>query len=349
MRLDNCNAKAELLYNIELLHRMKGTPGLARLVGIVTDTSRKTLQSYLIEFPRARWRLDRIARDPSVSWSRRRKWARQLIEIIAQLHSQGLVAGMICAYRMPVVLDDSDCVHFWYFRNTLAVGREQGGYYPPEYQHLRKVCPTVTKIRCPQFTSKTDIFHLGLMLWSLASQRSSLKSLICTHSDCQKGSLCNDEWHSKPMALHPLPEAIPQYYKDVITSCMAEKPEDRPTARELLARFSTESELRTDTFGVLNVGYSSGYDGFLTQARGVLQVVTCSRCYEYHIQEVNYFHCNACDYGDFDLCQRCYDKGEHCYDKDHVLIELEGASRNAVSGKYHTSPTSSGGRRIFTC
>ncbi|KAI4159874.1 MAG: hypothetical protein LQ342_006202 [Letrouitia transgressa] len=138
VRLYDSKPTAELLYNIELLHRMKGTPGLARLVGIVTDTSRKYLQGYLIEFPRARWRLDRIALDPSVSWSRRRKWARQLIEIIAHLHSQGLVAGMTCAYRKPVILDDSDCVHFLYFRNTLAIGRKQGGYYPPEHQHLRK-------------------------------------------------------------------------------------------------------------------------------------------------------------------------------------------------------------------
>lgn len=349
VRLYDSKPTAELLYNIELLHRMKGTPGLARLVGIVTDTSRKYLQGYLIEFPRARWRLDRIALDPSVSWSRRRKWARQLIEIIAHLHSQGLVAGMTCAYRKPVILDDSDCVHFLYFRNTLAIGRKQGGYYPPEHQHLRKVCPTMTEVHCPQFTSKTDIFHLGLMLWSLASRRSSLESLVCTDSDCQKGSLCNNESHSKPIALHPLPGAIPQYYKDVINSCMAEKPEDRPTARELLAKFLTESELRTDRFGILNVGYSSGHDSLLARARGILLTITCDRCDKDHIQEVNYFHCNVCSFGDFDLCQQCYDNGEHCDDRDHFLIELESANHVAVSGKYHTSPNSCGGRRIFAC
>ncbi|KAL9043848.1 MAG: hypothetical protein Q9214_002976 [Letrouitia sp. 1 TL-2023] len=341
VRLYNSKPTAELLYNIELLHRMKGTSGLARLVGIVTDTSRKNLQGYLIELPRARWRLDRIALDPSVSWSRRRKWAKQLIESIAHLHSQGLVAGMISAYRMPVILDDSDCVHFWYFRNTLAIGRTRGGYYPPEHQYLRNVCPTMTEVHCPKFTSKTDIFHIGLMLWTLASQRYLSQSLVCTKSDCQKGNFCHNESHSNPIALHPLPRAIPQYYKDVMNSCMAENPEDRPTARELLSKFPAES-IQSDQFGQLNVGYPFRHDDALARARGILQTVTCDRCNKDHIQEVNFFHCNACEYGDFDLCQQCYDNGEHCYDKNHFLIELEGANCVAVSGKYHASPNDCG-------
>ena len=51
LRLCDSEPTAELLYNIELLHRMKGTLGIARLVGIVTDTGRKNLKGYLIEFP----------------------------------------------------------------------------------------------------------------------------------------------------------------------------------------------------------------------------------------------------------------------------------------------------------
>ncbi|KAL9611658.1 MAG: hypothetical protein Q9167_003726, partial [Letrouitia subvulpina] len=276
VRLAGSEPSFEVLYNIELLHRMNGTPGFARLVGIVTNTNRKNLQGYLIDFPRAQWRIDRIALDPSVSWSRRQKWARQLIESVVHLHSQGLVAGMICAYRIPVILSGSDHVHFWYFRNTLAVGRDMGGYYPPEYQHLRKASSTMTEAHCPKLTSKTDIFHLGIMLWALASQRSPLQSLVCTKSDCQKGSLCNNESHSNPTALHPLSEAIPQYYKDVMNSCMAENPEDRPTARELLAKLPAERELEAGQFRVLNIGSFPGNDDLLAQARGVSQNITCS-------------------------------------------------------------------------
>ena len=83
MRLSDSGPTAELLYNIELLHRMKEAPGFAKLVGIVTDNSRKRLQGYMIELPRARQRIARIALD---SWSRRQKWASQPIESIAYVH-----------------------------------------------------------------------------------------------------------------------------------------------------------------------------------------------------------------------------------------------------------------------
>ena len=348
-RLSSPEPSAELLYNIELLHRMKGARGIARLVGIVTDTGRKTLQGYLIEFPRARWRMDRIVREASVPWSRRLKWARQLIECVAHLHSQGLVAGMICAYRIPVILNDSDNVHFWYFRNTLVVGRNQGGYYPPEYQHLRNADPAMIESCCPRFTSKTDIFHLGLMLWTLASQKPCRRSLVCSEIDCQKGSLCNNESHSRPPRLHSLPGAIPQYYKDAMDSCVAEKPEDRPTARELLAKFPAESELYANQWGAQTVAHSFGHNDLLAQAGGILQVSTCSLCFTDHIQEAKYFHCNVCEFGDFDLCQQCYSNGKHCFDEGHFLLELEGTNRSTISGRHSSSPDSYGSRRILHC
>ena len=349
MRLSDSEPTAELLYNIELLHRMKGAPGFAKLVGIVTDNSRRRLRGYMIELPRARQRIDRIALDPSVSWSRRQKWARQLIESIAYLHSQGLVAGVICAYRMPVILENSDNVYFWYFRNIFAVGRLLGGYYPPEYQHLRTASPTMTEAQCPKLTTKTDIFHLGLILWALASQRSPLQGLVCTKSDCPQGGLCKDESHSKPIALHPLPKAIPQYYKDMMNSCITDNPEDRPTARELLAKFPAKGELHADRCGIPNVERPTGDNGLSAQVRGILQATTCSRCNTDHIQETNYFHCNACEFGDFDLCQQCYGNGQHCFDNDHFLIELDVANGRTVSGRYFSSPDCSGSRKIVEC
>ena len=217
----------------------------------------------------------------------------------------------------------------------------------------------MTGAQCLILTSKTDIFHLGMMLWTLASQQPLFQSLICTESTCQKGSLCNEESHSKPTRLHPLPEAIPQYYKDVMNSCVAEKPEDRPSARELLAKFPAESELlqASDRSGTPNNrGCSSSSSSahndndLLAQARGVSLSVTCTYCNTDYIQEVNHFHCNGCDFGDFDLCQKCYDEGKHCFDDDHFLIELQGAAKGcALSGRYHSSPDSSGCRRIFEC
>ena len=145
IRLSSSVPSTELLYNIELLHCMRGAPGLATLVGIVVDTSRKCLESYLIEYPKARWRIDRLVQDPAVSWIRRRKWATQLVEAVANLHSKGLVAGMICTYRMPTIIDSSDSVQLSSFRNKFVMGRTQGGYYPPEYHDLWEASPNTSE------------------------------------------------------------------------------------------------------------------------------------------------------------------------------------------------------------
>ena len=146
--LSNSEPSAEFLYYIELLHCMRGAPGLANLLGVVIDASRECLKSYLIEYPNARWRIDRIVQDPSISWNRRQKWTKQHVETVTQLHSKGFVAGIICAYRMPVVIDNSDSVQLS-FSKEIAICRMLGGYYPPEYHHLWEAS-TISIGRLPQ-------------------------------------------------------------------------------------------------------------------------------------------------------------------------------------------------------
>ena len=46
---------------------MRGAPGFAKLMGVVTDDKGRHLKGYLIEFPRARWDTIPLAAHPSVS------------------------------------------------------------------------------------------------------------------------------------------------------------------------------------------------------------------------------------------------------------------------------------------
>jgi hypothetical protein len=64
----------ELLYNVRLLRCMEGISVFAKLVGIVVDVSGKHLKSYLIKFPRTKWKLinDELRSDGGVMpWKRR--------------------------------------------------------------------------------------------------------------------------------------------------------------------------------------------------------------------------------------------------------------------------------------
>lgn len=56
----------ELLYAIRALHCMNGVRGFSKLVGIVTDDSRRYLKSYLVELPKACRSIVSVA-DPSLS------------------------------------------------------------------------------------------------------------------------------------------------------------------------------------------------------------------------------------------------------------------------------------------
>ncbi len=347
IRLTSSKPSAEFIYNIELLHCMDGAPGLARLVGIVVDISRKYLKSYLIEFPKASWRIDKLTQDTSITWNRRQKWARQLVESIAHIHFKGFVAGMLCAYRMPVIIDKLDCVRLWAFKRKFAVGRQIGYYYPPEFQHLREASSAISEAECPDSTSKTDIFHLGLLLWALASSLPLSQSLVCTKPDCKQAGSCQNESHSRPITLPPLQANVPQYYKDMINACVAESPEDRPAARDLLPKFPAEVEpqaAQSDASSDVNI--TTGPEDIVALARGISFGVACSKCGTDYIQQAKYFHCNVCQIGYFDICQRCYDEGAHCLDRDHVLVELEKTGTIAVAGKYHSSPQGFEGRMI---
>ena len=229
----------EFLFCIRVLHCMKGASGFAKLVGIVTDDEGTELKSYLIDFPKARYNIMQLAEDSSISWERREKWAFQIIQSLSQMHEQGFVLGGITTYSTPLILDSTDSVFFWIFRERIVPGRRVGAYYPPELLYLRDMPPAIDEADRLLVTSKMDIFHLGLLLWLLAEKKPITRaSPVCMRRGCVLlGEDGCDLSHAEPIALPGLPESVPRYYRDIVNSCRAEKPGDRPAARDLLHKF----------------------------------------------------------------------------------------------------------------
>ncbi|MCJ1265528.1 hypothetical protein MMC22_005408, partial [Lobaria immixta] len=221
----------EMLYAIRVLHCMNGSPGFTKLIGIVTDDSRRYLKSYLIELPRARWNMSQMAENPSVSWERREKWALQLVRGISRIHAHSFVVGGLNIWNIPLI-NNTDSVQFWLFKERFVTGRKVGVYYPPEFLHLWDMPPTVDDADSPCVTSKTDIFHLGLMLWLLAENKAYTPPIpVCRRMGCSRhgdkgkddSNTC-DLSHAEPIALSPLPESIPKYFRDTVDACRREDP-----------------------------------------------------------------------------------------------------------------------------
>lgn len=64
--------------------------------------------------------------------------------------------------------------------------------------------------------------------------------------------------------------------------------------------------------------------------------VFCDQCTEVIFGK--FFHCNKCNDGDYDLCRECKEKGLHCEDKSHELVEAgedldETEIEEAITGK----------------
>lgn len=335
---------AEILYNIQVLHRMKGAPGFAKLIGVVTDHDGKHLKSYLIEFPKARWNIIQLAGNPSISWERREKWAVQLIQAVSQIHQEGFVIGGMTIWSIPVIIDDTDSVHFWYFRKNLVPGRTVGAYYPPELCYVRDMPQTTDAAKTPPVTSKTDIFHLGLLLWLLAESKPITRaSPVCSRKGCDTpNDVTCDLSHAEPVALPQLPESVPKYYRDIVNNCRTEDPSDRPAAWELLRTFPTVSDLpeKPELREPLNPDMSTLGNG-IRIAR-----VACNSCWKRPLP-LPIFHCNVCDFGDFDLCQTCYANGGHCDDSEHFLVELGKVGSLVVPRKHHSCANSSGVRDVI--
>ena len=332
---------SELLYNIQLLHCMKGVSGFAKLVGIVVDTTGKHLKSYLIEFPRARWKVEEVAQKSSITWERREKWAKQLVEGVSQLHSKGFVVGTLTSSRSPVLIDSSDCVQFWSFKQKFEMGRTLGAYYPPECYHFRDISPTISEAKGPNVTSKTDIFHLGLILWLLAENLPRTRmSPVCMREGCNaQGDPFCDRSHLDPIALPRLSESIPQYYRQIIDACRAESPNKRPAAWRLLKLFPSTSK-----FGSSQVADSKPESmDISTLGKSLIGAVACGYCQERNMP-LPFFHCNVCLTGNFDICQACYNGGMHCYDRDHLLAEMKKIGSWIVPVRYHSRVKSSGDR-----
>ena len=312
----------------------------------MSDDDGEDLKGYLIEYPRARCNVLDLCGDPAVSWERRERWASQIIKGMCRMHEQGFVVGGLILFTTPLILDKTDSVLFWQFRDRIIPGRTIGAYYPPEFCHMQEASPVMDTADRPFLTSKMDIFHLGLMLWLLAESNPITKAIpICIRQkfNAPGADACNHT-HSEPDALPPLPESIPRYYRDMVDRCRAKKSGIRPTARDLLQLFPAQNgDLCEAQNGKLyEIGNVENRQGLR------MSKVACSLCWKRPAQlELPIFHCNVCHMGDFDLCLACFEKGAHCKDEEHLLVELGKVGSWIVPRRYHSWVKSSGVRDVL--
>jgi hypothetical protein len=338
------------LYTIHVLHCLQGAPGIAKFAGVVTDSSGLHVKSFLREIPVKGWMDsvigDAIDQGTSIHWSRRERWAQDIVEAVAQLHSKGFVVGVLGQFACAsIAIDSADRALLCSFRNKAWADNNLPGHLPPELRIMS--APKYSRAYSrPQIghldvTPQCDIFQLGAILWLIAcGQKPRLWRHCCYYEGCsfESGACIR---HATMITMPPLPDSVPQYYIDMISLCRSEDPSQRPPARKLLQMFPVAIDTRVES--------ERSQEELMLKALLVDTVrpqLYCDSCGDGILESA--FHCNICESGDYDLCGKCIGNRAHCKDPSHFLVEMNAKGGHLLAtNNYYSSVKETGNRDII--
>lgn len=303
--------------DIKALHLAQGCDNVAKLAGVVLSDDRRLLLSYLVEAPRQGPLFDLIInsreRNLSISWARREKWVHQALHATVELHKRNIVIGYRPFTSEGIWIDaNDDLVIMKLSRNTTNIPNSYG-YLPPELRNKVVTGSSFCDIEF-NFTSQTDLFQLGLLIWRIAQKVTNATSRLL---------FCGKECRAKPRYrctadhLNPvqLPRCvgndIPAYIDTVIGLCRQRQASKRKPASlllELIPPLLHRSDDALLDFEMVDVCRAS--------CRPPCNI-DCEECCQNTNNE--FYQCNICDEGDFDLCPGCVADGITCWDESHTL------------------------------
>lgn len=201
----------EFLYEVNALDSLRDSEHVVRLEGLVTDDRGELIKGLLISYASQGALVDMIydfRGSPALPWSRREKWAKQIVNGLADIHEAGFVQGDFTLSN--IVIDEDDNAQIIDInRRGCPVGWES-----PELGRLINSGQRISMC----IGVKTDLFQLGMVLWALAEE------------------VDEPERVEKPLPVDEL-DSIPSYFKDIIRTCLNRRPQGRKSAVQLLERF----------------------------------------------------------------------------------------------------------------
>lgn len=319
----------EIFYNeLQALYCLRESKRVLDFVGVVLDDTRHQVKSYIYEYakkgPLCHLMEMKKPQDVPIPWARRQKWARQIVEGVADIHAQGLVVGSL-TQGACVCVDENDNATLVPWQTAARFDFDRKGCLPPELR-LREGSDTF--INPLLRGSRLDLFQLGLLLWLIAEHEPNWwTGAFCSRIGCnfQPRYSCESE-HVNPIMLPVGDKSVPAYFRQIIDFCRSPDPRDRVPASRLLKVFppvqpEEENEIATNVEN--DRGRSNDFSSLNHFA------LFCDNCGTYATDA--HFHCNVCGQGDFDLCGECVSRGLHCHDAEHAMFKRVVQNGNLIS------------------
>lgn len=201
----------EFLYEVNALDALYGANSVVQLQGLITDEEGSIVKGLLISYASRGALVDMIYDfGGELPWHKREKWARQIVEGLSNIHEAGYVQGDFTLSN--IVIDDDDNAQI------IDINRRgcPVGWEPPELSRLIESGQRIAM----HISVKTDLFQLGMVLWALAAES-------------------DEPERSRPLV--PLGSEFPNYYCQIVDSCLEARPQGRMSASQLLTKFPRDA------------------------------------------------------------------------------------------------------------
>ncbi|MCJ1334147.1 hypothetical protein MMC10_010854 [Thelotrema lepadinum] len=210
----------EFLYEVNALHSLIGTRNVISFEGLVIDEENDLVKGLLIGYAEQGPLIDLIfdfKGTGELTWARKQKWAREIIQGLSEIHEAGFVQGDFTLSN--IVVDDTDTAQI------IDINRRgcPVGWEPPEIHRMIEGGQRISMY----IGVKSDLFQLGMVLWGLAME------------------LDEPEKEERPLGLGHFPPGTPDNFIELIQVCLRETPKDRLSAKDLLNHYFPQDFSRT--------------------------------------------------------------------------------------------------------
>ncbi|EGR51995.1 serine/threonine protein kinase [Trichoderma reesei QM6a] len=203
----------EFLYEVNALNGLRFSRHVIDFYGVVVDDNDEHVKGLLISFAGQGALIDIIfenckENNIGLPWEMRERWARQIVQGLADVHESGFVQGDFTLSNI-VIDDNGDAKIIDINRRGCPVGWE-----PPEATALIE-----SNQRLSMYIGvKSDLYQLGMVLWGLAMLEDE------------------PETQGRPLILGPEIN-VPDWYRQMTEICLSDDPRMRLQAASLLRMF----------------------------------------------------------------------------------------------------------------